>query len=147
MSLLDINESCDIGLSPQILKDLYGIESHQSQFKERPIYSKGYIYGSYIEVWYPNTTYYGSLWVHAYTPLTKNMVHVSFMREPTLNWMQREDVVYEDLTLDDLVGLIRAIQHKHWDYLDLLASVKPFTQKKTEGILAPGELPLYYRSK
>lgn len=132
MSLLDINESCDIGLSPQILKEIFGFDQFESSQckKDRYIYSKGYVHGCYVEIWYPNTTYYGSLWVYSDTPLTKNMVHVGFMREPTLNWMQREDIIYEDLTFDDFAMLIEAIKHKYWDYLDILHNIKPFTQKK-----------------
>lgn len=130
MSLLDSN--IEIGLSPEILKNVWGLArmSHVLTFDppSESVYSKGYHHHSYIEVWYPGSIYKGPLWIYARTELTANMVHVSFLRDPNnTNWMTREDMVFSDLTFDEFGELMNALKEKNWDFLDALYIHKPFT--------------------
>ena len=129
MSLLDSN--IDINLSPELLKSIWNIPINTKVISFDPYkfvsYSSGYHHLSYIEVWYPDSIYKGSLWVYAHTKLTTNMVHVSFLRNPNnTNWMAREDMVFSGLTFDEFGELMNALKEKNWEYLDNLHIYKPF---------------------
>ena len=127
MSLLDSN--IEIGLSPEILKNVFAIPIHIKVKTFDPptevVSSRGYYHKCYVEVWYPGSVYNGSLWVFKGVLLKENMVHISFIRDPReTNWMAREDMVFSGLVFDEFIDMMNALKNKDWEFLDILNSYK-----------------------
>ena len=135
MSLLD-TDALDIRLTPNTLNDIYGLSimSHLlSQVSgERQTYSKGYLMtkngnGAFIEVWYPGTQYYGSLWRFAGYPLRQNMVYIQYLDfEAEWDCNTRTEAGFYGLNIEEFDALYKAVKCNDLDYIYRLHDSKPF---------------------
>lgn len=133
MSLLDTND-LDPRLTPGLLLNLYGIskQAHISHFNEPQIYSKGYTLTKshkrvLIEVWWPGSTYAGTLWRYNEYKLERNMVYIQFLDPIDDGWSKRPEYAYDDLTLEEFDFMYKALKNDDTELLDNLYVHKPFT--------------------
>lgn len=137
MSLLDTND-LDPRLTPELLLNLYGIykQIYVSHFNDPQIYSKGYVGTKYvnnkyvrvlIEVWWPGSTYAGTLWRYNGYKLKRNMVYIQFLDSIDDGWTNRPEYAYYDLTLEEFDFMYKAIKNIDIELLDNLYVHKPYT--------------------
>ena len=142
MSLLDTND-LDPRLTPDLLLNLYGIskQAYISHFNEPQIYSKGYVGTKYvnnkyvrvlIEVWWPGSTYAGTLWRYNGYKIKRNMVYIQFL-DPIDDGRERPEYAYDDLTLEEFDFMYKALKNNDVELLDNLYVHKPFTIMFREG--------------
>lgn len=135
MSLLD-TDTLDIRLTPNTLNSIYGLKimSHLlSQVSgERQTYSKGYLTTKngtsvFIEVWYPGTQYYGTLWRFAGYPLEQNMVYIQYLDFfNNGDWNMRAEAGFYGLNFEEFDALYNAVKCNDLDYIYHLHDSKPF---------------------
>lgn len=134
MSLLDTND-LEPRLSPRILKKLYEIDEMSNVFRsgKYQIYSKGYIKTKFvnkhvlIEVWYPGSTYAGTLWRYNGITLDKNLVYIQYLDTCHEGWCtNRLEYAYYDLTLDEFDFMYKALENNDIELLDNLYIHKAF---------------------
>jgi len=134
MSILDTND-LEPRLSPCVLKKLYEIPEMSNVFRsgKYQIYSKGYIKTKFvnkhvlIEVWYPDSTYAGTLWRYNGITLDKNLVYIQYLDTGTEGWCtNRLEYAYYDLTLEEFDFMYNALENNDIELLDNLYIHKAF---------------------
>ena len=134
MSVLDTND-LEPRLSPRVLKKLYEIPELSNVFRsgKYQIYSKGYIKTKFvnkhilIEVWYPGSTYAGTLWRYNGITLDKNLVYIQYLDTCSEGWCaNRLEYAYYDLTLDEFDFMYKALENNDMELLDNLYIHKAF---------------------
>lgn len=131
MSLLDTN-NLEPKLSSKLLRDLYGIYENKCitpYLEQVQTYSKGYIgtitgKSSYIEVWYPNSYYAGSIWVYNGRKLNQNMIHIQVSNPNCDGGLS--SYTYNDLTLEEFDLMYKAIKKEDIEFLNKLHIHKPY---------------------
>ena len=134
MSVLDTND-LEPRLSPRLLEELYKIPELPNVFRsgKYQIYSKGYIKTKFvnkhvlIEVWYPGSTYAGTLWRYNGITLDKNLVYIQYLDTGCEGWCtNRLEYAYYDLTLDEFDFMYKALENNDIELLDNLYIHKAF---------------------
>lgn len=136
MSILDTN-NLEPGLSPRLLEELYKIPELPNISRFRPntfqIYSKGYITTKIanksvlIEVWYPGSTYAGTLWRYNGITLDKNLIYIQYLDTDREGWWtNRLEYAYYDLTLEEFDFMYKALENDDIELLDNLYIHKAF---------------------
>lgn len=134
MSVLDTND-LEPRLSPRLLEELYKVPELPNVFRSGKcqIYSKGYIKTKFvnkhvlIEVWYPGSTYAGTLWRYNGITLDKNLVYIQYLDTGSEGWCtNRLEYAYYDLTLDEFDFMYKALENNDIELLDNLYIHKAF---------------------
>jgi hypothetical protein len=134
MSLLD-TDALDVYLAPNELLKNYGIGIQTNLLSqvsgEKQTYSKGYLLTNrgtqaFIEVWYPGSKYYGTLWRYAGYPLDQNLVYIQYLDHPNSDWSARSEASFYGLNLEEFDMLYKAVKHEDLDTIYELQDSKPF---------------------
>jgi hypothetical protein len=124
MSLLDLNS--EIELTPSVIETVFGIPAYTERHHTK--FNAGWFYEHYIEVWYPGSTYLGSVWEWANTKID-DVVVIIIGVAMTHNHPLKETISLANINFDEFTLILNSLKDNNKNFLNRIYIDKPYKLK------------------